>query len=51
MKLLITGGAGFIGSNFIYYYLHNHPENEFVCLDALTYTKYKTFAWHCQAGK
>lgn len=37
MKLLITGGAGFIGSNFIYYQLQNHPEDEFICLDALTY--------------
>lgn len=37
MKLIITGGAGFIGSNFIYYELKNHPEDEFICLDKLTY--------------
>ena len=37
MKLLITGGAGFIGSNFIYYQLKKHHEDEFICLDALTY--------------
>ena len=37
MKLLVTGGAGFIGSNFIYYQLKNHPDDEIVCLDALTY--------------
>lgn len=37
MKLLITGGAGFIGSNFIYYQLQNYPEDEFICLDVLTY--------------
>lgn len=37
MKLIITGGAGFIGSNFIYYELVQHPEDEFVCLDKLTY--------------
>ena len=37
MKLLITGGAGFIGSNFIYYTLKTHPEDEIICLDALTY--------------
>lgn len=37
MKLLITGAAGFIGSNFIYYQLQNHSEDEFICLDALTY--------------
>ncbi|MBQ2897593.1 MAG: dTDP-glucose 4,6-dehydratase [Clostridia bacterium] len=37
MKVLVTGGAGFIGSNFIYYMLKKHPEYELVCLDALTY--------------
>ena len=33
----MTGGAGFIGSNFIYYLLENHPDYEVVCLDKLTY--------------
>ena len=37
MKILVTGGAGFIGSNFIYYQLKHQPEDEFVCLDKLTY--------------
>ena len=37
MKRLITGGAGFIGSNFIYYLLDRHPEDQVVCVDALTY--------------
>lgn len=37
MKLLVTGGAGFIGSNFIHYWLENHPEDAIVNLDALTY--------------
>jgi dTDP-glucose 4,6-dehydratase len=37
MKLIVTGGAGFIGSNFIYYQLENHPEDEILCLDKLTY--------------
>ena len=37
MTVLITGGAGFIGANFIYYYLKTHPEDRVVCLDALTY--------------
>ncbi|MGN1083666.1 MAG: dTDP-glucose 4,6-dehydratase [Lachnospiraceae bacterium] len=37
MKLLITGGAGFIGSNFIYYMQKHHPDYEIVNLDLLTY--------------
>ena len=37
MKILVTGGAGFIGANFIFYMLENHPEHEIVCVDALTY--------------
>lgn len=37
MKLLITGGAGFIGSNFVRYWVKNHPDDEIVILDALTY--------------
>lgn len=37
MKILVTGGAGFIGGNFIYYELDHHPEDRLVCLDALTY--------------
>ncbi len=36
-KLLVTGGAGFIGSNFIYYMLENHKDCKVVCLDKLTY--------------
>lgn len=36
-KLLITGGAGFIGSNFVKYWLTEHPEDSIVNLDALTY--------------
>ena len=37
MNLLVTGGAGFIGSNFIFYERKHHPEDRIVCLDALTY--------------
>ena len=37
MKILITGGAGFIGSNFVYYMLEKHPNYNIVCLDKLTY--------------
>ena len=36
-KFLITGGAGFIGSNFCYYMVEKYPNDEFVCVDALTY--------------
>lgn len=37
MRLLVTGGAGFIGSNFILYWMKNHPDDEIVNLDKLTY--------------
>jgi len=37
VKILVTGGAGFIGSNFIRYVLHRHPSDEVINLDALTY--------------
>ncbi len=37
MTVIVTGGAGFIGSNFIYYLLKHHPEDRVVCVDCLTY--------------
>ena len=37
MKMIITGGAGFIGGNFIHYMLKKHPEYRTICLDSLTY--------------
>ena len=37
MRLLVTGGAGFIGSNFIHYWVKNYPEDQIVNLDVLTY--------------
>ncbi len=37
MTILVTGGAGFIGSNFIFYWLQEHPRDRVVCLDKLTY--------------
>src|SRR3989338_4462777 len=36
-KIIITGGAGFIGANFIHYWLKNHPEDQIINLDKLTY--------------
>ena len=37
MTILVTGGAGFIGSNFVYYMLKEHPEDRVLCVDCLTY--------------
>ncbi len=37
MKMLITGGAGFIGSNFLHYMINEYQQDYFVCIDALTY--------------
>jgi dTDP-glucose 4,6-dehydratase len=37
MKILITGGAGFIGSNFVFYWMKNHPQDTVICVDKLTY--------------
>ena len=37
MKIIVTGGAGFIGSNFIFHMLKNHPEDRIICIDKLTY--------------
>ena len=36
-RLLVTGGAGFIGANFVHYWLQQHPDDRVVVLDALTY--------------
>lgn len=37
MTIIVTGGAGFIGSNFIFYMLRKYPEYKIVCIDKLTY--------------
>ncbi len=37
MKILITGGAGFIGSNFVHYWREKHPDDQIIVFDALTY--------------
>lgn len=45
MKILVTGGAGFIGSNFIFHMRKNHPDVELICLDKLTYAgNFRTLA-------
>lgn len=36
-KILVTGGAGFIGANFVYHCLNTHKNDKIICLDALTY--------------
>lgn len=37
MKYIVTGGCGFIGSNYLHYVVNKYPEDEFICIDALTY--------------
>ncbi len=37
MRILVTGGAGFIGSNFVHYYVQRHPQDDVIVLDKLTY--------------
>ena len=37
MTIIVTGGAGFIGSNFIFYMLKAHPDYRIVCVDKVTY--------------
>ncbi|MDR0885811.1 MAG: dTDP-glucose 4,6-dehydratase [Clostridiales Family XIII bacterium] len=36
-KIIVTGGAGFIGANFVYYALKHRPDDEIICVDSLTY--------------
>ena len=37
MKICVTGGAGFIGTNFLFYMMKKYPDYKFVCIDSLTY--------------
>ena len=37
MTIIVTGGAGFIGSNFVFHMLEKYPDYRIVCLDSLTY--------------
>jgi len=41
MKVLVTGGAGFIGTNYVYFHLEARPQDEIVVLDALTYSGHR----------
>jgi len=41
-KLLVTGGAGFIGTNFVYFWTDKHPKDQIAVLDALTYAGNKS---------
>ena len=47
-RLLVTGGAGFIGANFVHFWLGEHPGDRLVVLDALTYAGYRG---HLQAAE
>jgi dTDP-glucose 4,6-dehydratase len=48
MKILVTGAAGFIGTNYIYYLLEKHPDWDVVALDSLTYAGN---LWNLEAAK
>lgn len=37
MNIIVTGGAGFIGGNFVHMMVNNYPEDHIICVDALTY--------------
>ena len=37
MKIIVTGGAGFIGGNFVHFMVNKYPDYDIICLDALTY--------------
>ena len=37
MNIIVTGGAGFIGSNFVFHMLNKYPDYRIICLDCLTY--------------
>ena len=44
MTIIVTGGAGFIGSNFVFHMLDKYPDYRIVCVDKLTYEEYR----HCK---
>jgi dTDP-glucose 4,6-dehydratase len=50
MRILVTGGAGFIGSSYVQLVLEEHPEDEIVVLDALTYAGSRSNLMHLEPG-
>ena len=50
MNLLVTGGAGFIGSNFVRYWLDRHDADTIVNLDAVTHAGDPRQPFRCRAG-
>lgn len=42
-KILVTGGAGFIGANFCHYWMQQHPQDQLIVLDALTYAGHRKY--------
>ena len=42
MRLLVTGGAGFIGANFVHHTVEHHPDYEVVVVDAFTYAGHRS---------
>lgn len=45
MNIIVTGGAGFIGSNFVFHMLKKYPDYRIICLDKLTYAGNRPH-WH-----
>ncbi len=50
-NLLVTGGAGFIGTNFVYYWLNKYPDDHIIVLDALTYAGNKKNLAHAEENR
>ena len=46
MNIIVTGGAGFIGSNFVFHMLKKYPDYRIICLDKLTYV-YRLLVHSC----
>ena len=49
MNIIVTGGAGFIGSNFIFHMLKKYPDYRIICLDCLTYARKPFHSCTCQS--